>query len=221
MSDYEFTKEEQDEAAKKTVTIKVATLFQMLKIIDVAHQRGLFKASEMSYIGSIYDTINERVEKALIAVRTNGNGNDNQRIHSQELPPPITLSNRESETNMEQMLERQKMERMNQNNQQQVQQQQQQQVPQYQPMNNQPMPINNQPMPMNNQPMPINNQPMPMNNQPMPINNQAPQYQPPQPPQPPLPLALQPQNTSVRDESNGKNFQVPQYQPALPPVIRM
>jgi hypothetical protein len=74
----EYSREEQEEAFKKNASIKVGILFQMLQIIELANKRNLFKASELSYVGSIYDSINERVEKALLTVRNeNANGKSN------------------------------------------------------------------------------------------------------------------------------------------------
>lgn len=61
-----FTKEEQQEAYKKSAEVKVYILVQILKIIDIASARGAFQANELSHIGTIYDSINSGVEKAMI-----------------------------------------------------------------------------------------------------------------------------------------------------------
>ena len=65
----EFTKEEQEEAFRKTATVKVQVLVNILKIIDISCKHGIFKPSELSHIGSVYDIINEGVEKAMMSVR--------------------------------------------------------------------------------------------------------------------------------------------------------
>lgn len=143
----EYSKEELEEAGKKNVAIKVSVLFQVLKIIDVAHQRGLFKASELSTVGSVYDAVNERVEKAIATVRmpnnnnhghinnngNNGNNNNNNNNQvSQGLERQVSNNNQELDNMMKrQMADRENIvpgpDQMNQNNQGQNQNQNQNQ----------------------------------------------------------------------------------------------
>ena len=53
-----LTEEERLNVLKKTAVIKLDTVFQILKCFDVASNRGAFKGNELSFVGSIYDTLN-------------------------------------------------------------------------------------------------------------------------------------------------------------------
>ncbi len=61
----EYTKEEQERAFTKNVNIKVSVLVQLLNIINISCERGAFKADEMSFVGKLYDSINNGVETAM------------------------------------------------------------------------------------------------------------------------------------------------------------
>jgi hypothetical protein len=77
----EYTKEEQSEAFKKTASVKIHILVQIMNIIDIASKRGAFNANELSTIGILYDNISSGVDNAMKLSR--------QESLQKHLPPPI------------------------------------------------------------------------------------------------------------------------------------
>ena len=64
-----YTKEEQEEAYKNLAQVRIFTLAQIMKIINTAQTRGAFQGVEMTFIGSIYDSLSKAVNKALERAR--------------------------------------------------------------------------------------------------------------------------------------------------------
>ncbi len=64
-----YTKEEMELAYEDVVKVRVKTLVQILDTINRASDRGAYKASEMSSVGLLYDTILDAVEKCIQKVR--------------------------------------------------------------------------------------------------------------------------------------------------------
>jgi hypothetical protein len=65
----EYSKEEQQEAYKNIAQVRIFTLAQIMKIINTAQTRGAFQASEMTFVGSIYDSISKGVNQAMLKAR--------------------------------------------------------------------------------------------------------------------------------------------------------
>jgi len=69
MAELLFTQEEQEEAFKKTANVKILYLVQILKIINISCQRGVYLPNELTFIGSIHDIIFSGVEQAMFVAR--------------------------------------------------------------------------------------------------------------------------------------------------------
>jgi uncharacterized protein YggE len=63
--EFNYTIEEQKKAFENTAQVRIQTLTQIMKIIDTANKRGAFQASEMSFIGNIYDALSTGVNQAM------------------------------------------------------------------------------------------------------------------------------------------------------------
>ena len=59
-----LTEAERKEILKKSAIVKIYTLTQILKCIDIASARGAYKPSEMTFVGSVYDTLSKGVSGA-------------------------------------------------------------------------------------------------------------------------------------------------------------
>ncbi len=59
-----LTEEDKKRVLEKNATIKLDTVFQIIKCLDVASNRGAFRGNELSFVGSVYDTINNGLTKA-------------------------------------------------------------------------------------------------------------------------------------------------------------
>ena len=59
-----LTETERKNALNKTATLKMQTIAQILKCIDISSSRGAFKASEMSFVGSLYDMLSKGLSDA-------------------------------------------------------------------------------------------------------------------------------------------------------------
>jgi hypothetical protein len=74
----DYTPEEQQEAYKNIAKVRVYTLAQIMKIINTASTRGAFQASEMTLIGSVYDSLSKGVNAAMEAAREDLQERDEQ-----------------------------------------------------------------------------------------------------------------------------------------------
>lgn len=63
-SDITLTEKEKKEILETTAVIKLSTVLQIIKTLDVSSKRGAFLASEMSSVGSLYDTLNNGLNQA-------------------------------------------------------------------------------------------------------------------------------------------------------------
>ena len=59
-----LTNEEKKEVLETTAMIKLSTVLQIVKTLDVCSKRGAFLASEMSTVGTLYDTLNSGLNQA-------------------------------------------------------------------------------------------------------------------------------------------------------------
>ena len=71
-----LTEEEKKKVLEKTAVIKLDTVFQILKCIDVATSRGAFKGNELSFVGSIHDILNNGLNTAFKEEINNKNEKD-------------------------------------------------------------------------------------------------------------------------------------------------
>ncbi len=58
----------------KEAKVKIYTLYQLCKIIDLAMKRGAFRANEASLIGLFYDIIYKSIKEAFEKYSTNTEG---------------------------------------------------------------------------------------------------------------------------------------------------
>jgi len=87
-----YSIEEQNEAFKKTATVKIVIFVQILKMIDIAQSRGAFHPKELTAIGKIYDSLSNAVETAMSSAR------ESLRINEEEIRrPPKTRIKTNSE----------------------------------------------------------------------------------------------------------------------------
>ena len=64
MADKQPTEEERTRVLNKNAYIKLNTVFQILRCLDIASSRGSFKGNELSYVGSVYDTLSNGLNQA-------------------------------------------------------------------------------------------------------------------------------------------------------------
>ena len=62
-----LSEEERQKVLKKSVIIKIYTLGQVLKCIELAAGRGAYKPDEMSFVGSVYDILSKGVSQSFEA----------------------------------------------------------------------------------------------------------------------------------------------------------
>ena len=58
-----LSQNEKEEVLNKNVVIKLKVIAQMVNLIDVASSRGAFKGNEMTFVGSLYDSLNKGLEQ--------------------------------------------------------------------------------------------------------------------------------------------------------------
>jgi len=54
---------EHKEVLNKDAYIKLDTVLQILKCLDIASSRGAFKGNEMSFVGTLYDSLSKGLNK--------------------------------------------------------------------------------------------------------------------------------------------------------------
>lgn len=59
-----LTEDDKQAILDKEAVVKLHTVANIIKCIDAACQRGAFKGDEMSFVGTIRDTLNNGVQKA-------------------------------------------------------------------------------------------------------------------------------------------------------------
>jgi hypothetical protein len=59
-----LTEKEKKELLETTAVIKLETVLQIIKTLDVSSKRGAFLASEMSTVGTLYDMLNNGLNQA-------------------------------------------------------------------------------------------------------------------------------------------------------------
>lgn len=59
-----YSNEQKKIVFSKEVKMKIYTLYQICKIIDLAVRRGAFKGSEVSFVGTFYDIIHRCISEA-------------------------------------------------------------------------------------------------------------------------------------------------------------
>lgn len=62
-----LTEEEKQVVLEKTAIIKLQTVAQIAKCIEVASSRGAFHPSEMTFVGSVYDVLSKGLTDAFEA----------------------------------------------------------------------------------------------------------------------------------------------------------
>lgn len=168
-----YTPEEREEMKKKSANIKVETLLNFLAIIDVAFKGGVFRGSDASFVGRVYDTIQNAIDNSLNSTRTREPMREPMREPIREpIREPRQAIVHQQYQNQYQPVQPQQYQPI----QQPIQQQAQQQVPQYVPMNNN-----------SGMPMPEALKPM--------------QYEDRHKPTPEMPDALKPQETRTKVET--------------------
>ena len=83
MSD-NLSEEQRKEVLEMQVVTKVAVIAQMCKIIEGCTQRGAFKSDEMSYIGGIYDSLNNVVKQSVAKVLETSNEQETEEKTTEE-----------------------------------------------------------------------------------------------------------------------------------------
>jgi len=63
-TDNVLTEEDKIKVLEKTALIKLDTIFKILKCLDVATSRGAFKGNELSFVGSVHDTLSTGLNAA-------------------------------------------------------------------------------------------------------------------------------------------------------------
>jgi len=58
-----LTEKEHKEVLNKDAYIKLDTVLQILKCLDIASSRGAFKGNEMSFVGTLYDSLSKGLNK--------------------------------------------------------------------------------------------------------------------------------------------------------------
>lgn len=59
-----LTNEERNEILNKNATIKLSTVLQIAKCLEVTCSRGAFKANEMRVVGELYDNLSNGLNQA-------------------------------------------------------------------------------------------------------------------------------------------------------------
>lgn len=59
-----YTKQQRKDIFTMEVKVKIYTLYQLCKIIDLAIKRGAFKANEVSFVGTFYDILSKCIKDA-------------------------------------------------------------------------------------------------------------------------------------------------------------
>lgn len=83
-----YTKEETLKAFEYSAQVKIETLVKIMKIIDITINRGTFKASEITPVGVVYDSISKGVIQALNKAKRELSG-----INEPKLLTPLELVN--------------------------------------------------------------------------------------------------------------------------------
>ena len=184
----DYTQEEQTEAYKRVVKVRIYTLAQIIKIIDAAQSRGAFKASEMTFVGSIYDSIFKGVSSAMQDAREDL-AELNESVEQETVRQPQVVQSQP------QVVQQSQPQVVQQSQPQIVQQSQTQVVQQSQPQ-----------VVQQSQPQIVQTPP--------PLIPQHPQMQPPQSqPQ----VVQQSQQTEIPQPTN-QSLQIPEYNPDVPGV---
>ena len=59
-----LTEKERQNVLQKSAIIKIHTIAQVLKCIEMASSRGAYQPAEMTFIGSVYDILSKGVSQA-------------------------------------------------------------------------------------------------------------------------------------------------------------
>ena len=78
-----LNEQERSEVLKKSAIIKIYTIAQVLKCIELASERGAYKPSEMTFVGSVYDTLSKGLSQAFQA-EINNKEEEEEGYHSEE-----------------------------------------------------------------------------------------------------------------------------------------
>jgi hypothetical protein len=60
----QITEEEKQQILNKSAVIKLITVAQILKCIEIASSRGAYQPSEMIFVGSVYDLLSKGLNDA-------------------------------------------------------------------------------------------------------------------------------------------------------------
>jgi hypothetical protein len=85
----ELNNEQKNKILGLEAVVKIQMIADIIKIIDAASNRGTFKASEMSFVGKVYDELANGVNKATESVLNNNQlttkiNNDDSNIKENE-----------------------------------------------------------------------------------------------------------------------------------------
>ena len=59
-----LTEQDKLEVLEQSATIKLSTINQILRCLDVATSRGTFKGNELTFVGNVYDTLSRGLNQA-------------------------------------------------------------------------------------------------------------------------------------------------------------
>ena len=59
-----LTEEERTKVLETDAIIKLNTVLQIIKCLDISSSRGAFKGNEMSFVGAVYDTLVSGLNKS-------------------------------------------------------------------------------------------------------------------------------------------------------------
>jgi hypothetical protein len=59
-----LNEEQKKQVLEKNAVIKLETVYQLIKCLDIATNRGAFKGNELSFVGSLYDMLSKGLNQA-------------------------------------------------------------------------------------------------------------------------------------------------------------